>query len=73
MKFSITNHGGQFQFWHMDCEDGMEKPMYKPISKADNIKEFTCVNCGKTGAVTLTIIQTGEGELKCVNNPIKDK
>lgn len=65
MKFSITNHGGQFQYWHMDCCQGdHESPMYSPKILPDDVKEFECVGCNKVGRVTLPKIIVGNGELK---------
>lgn len=65
MKFSITNNGGQFQFWHMDCEMGKhEKPMHEPKELLNGIKEFTCVACERVGRVTMPFITTGSGELE---------
>lgn len=65
MKFSITNNGGQFQFWHTDCgTDNRERPMHAPKNIPDNVKEFKCVGCEKVGRVTMEKITTGSGELE---------
>lgn len=64
MELAITNHGGQYQFWHMDCEKGKhESPMYDPLRLANDVKEFKCVGCGKKGQITLSAIVTGRGTL----------
>ena len=65
MKFSITKHNGQFQFWHMDCEGrDHESPMNTPKNLPDDVKEFKCVACNKIGRVTLPEITTGNGMLE---------
>ncbi len=65
MEFSISRNGGQYQFWHTDCEGRRhESPMHSPKSLADGIKEFECVACGKKGRVALPCISTGRGTLE---------
>lgn len=73
MKFSITDHGGQFQFWHMDCKKGdHESPMHSPKRIGNDVKEFKCVACNMVGRVALPKITTGNGELEVVQgNDIK--
>jgi len=64
MKFTISRNGGQYQFWHTDCEGRRhESPMHSPKSLANDVKEFECVACGKKGLVTMPYITTGSGEL----------
>ena len=65
MELKITNIGGQFQFWHMDCNEGShEAPMYSPRYLDDGVKQFKCVRCGKKGRVTMPVITTGIGTLE---------
>lgn len=65
MKFSITNQGGQFLFWHTDCKEGEHKKlMSAPKLLPDNVKEFTCLACRKVGVVTLPHITAGIGWLE---------
>jgi len=63
MKFKISRNGGQYQFWHDDCEGRHESPMHSPMYLDDDVKEFKCVACGKKGQVTMPFITTGSGEL----------
>lgn len=64
MKFAISKHGGQFQFWHMDCENNREAPMHSPKHLVNDVKEFQCARCGKKGQVTMPNIVVGRGSLE---------
>lgn len=66
MKFSVTRHFGQFQFWHLDCEKSSHggSPMHTPKKLPNNIEEFKCAACGKVGQVALSQVQAGGGQLK---------
>lgn len=65
MKLSITNHFGMWQFWHMDCEkSNHESPMNHTKDLPENVKEFKCVGCNKSGQVSLENIQAGQGVLE---------
>ncbi len=64
MKFKITKHYGQFQFWHMDCDiGGRERPMSHTKNLPEDVREFECAGCKKAGQVTLKSIQPGDGIL----------
>ena len=68
MKFQITKHGGQFQFWHMDCDKSThESPMNPTKCLTDGVQEFKCVACKRVGQVTLPEIIVGSGELEVIN------
>ena len=65
MELAISNHNGQYQYWHMDCKKGNhESPMYDPLLRADDVKEFKCAGCNKKGLITMPNIVVGRGTLE---------
>jgi len=63
MKFSVTRQGGQYQFWHTDCEKSRSGIMSEPEFLDDNFKRFKCLHCKKTGVVQTDKIVEGHGVL----------
>ena len=70
MKFSITRQGGQYQFWHTDCEKSRSGIMSEPEFLDDNLKRFSCLHCKKVGVVEMDKIVVGRGVL-CASVPMK--
>lgn len=63
MEFSITRYGGQYQFWHTDCDKSRSGIMTDPKFLPDDFKEFKCLHCKKVGIVQLDKIVEGSGTL----------
>lgn len=63
MKFSVTRCGGQYQFWHTDCEKSRSGIMSEPEFLDDDIKRFKCLHCEKIGVVQIDKLVVGSGVL----------
>ena len=62
MKFAVTRHFGQFQFWHTDCAAGRhEGIMFLPKKIDEDSEEIHCAACGKKAVAQTADLQKGCG------------
>lgn len=66
MRLTITKQRGQYQFWHTDCPNNPFNSgiLSDPENLENDVKQFTCYSCGKTGMVTMPRVIVGTGTLE---------